>query len=210
MVCHSRAASFVLGLSTIQMNRDGQLGRTGAPGILQGRCPRTPAPPAGALETPAGGAAPRGRPARLAAGAERPRPADQAREPDDRNPAKAPDQYDRLADPYDASASLDRRARSYLHANCAQCHVEAGGGNSAFDLHIRTKPDRMKLFDVKPQHDTFGVEDPRIVASGSPTARSSSRGHPPRHRPDASARDQRRRRARRGDAAEWIAGLRTP
>jgi hypothetical protein len=25
MVCHSRAAGFVLGLSTIQMNRDGQL-----------------------------------------------------------------------------------------------------------------------------------------------------------------------------------------
>jgi len=173
--------------------------------------PRTPAPPAGALETPAGGP--------LLAVV--PRAWQQVRndlarriKPENRTTGilpKAPDQYDRLADPYDASASLDRRARSYLHANCAQCHVEAGGGNSAFDLHIRTKPDRMKLFDVKPQHDTFGVEDPRIVASGSPDRsillqRVTRRGTGQMPPLATSAVDERAAAMLR----EWIAGLRTP
>jgi mono/diheme cytochrome c family protein len=81
---------------------------------------------------------------------------------------KSPEDYDRLTDPYDATADLGKRARSYLHSNCAQCHVEAGGGNSAIDLHLRTTPDRMRLFDVRPQHDAFEIADPRIVAPGAP------------------------------------------
>src|SRR5690606_28247282 len=49
----------------------------------------------------------------------------------------------RLVDPADESAPLELRARSYLHANCAQCHVEAGGGNSAFSIDIATPPERL-------------------------------------------------------------------
>ena len=74
----------------------------------------------------------------------------------------------RLADPADETAPLDARARSYLHANCAQCHVEAGGGNSAFEVNISTPAERMKLFDVKPLHDAFGIADAKIVAPGDP------------------------------------------
>lgn len=130
MVCHSRAANFVLGLSELQMNkvhdyggvRDHQLRALEHIGILRlnGR-------------------------------------------------AAAPTAKDRrLVDPYDAKQDLGLRARSYLHANCAQCHVEAGGGNAQMELEFPTPLDKMRLIDVKPLHDTFGLPDARLVAPGHP------------------------------------------
>ncbi|MBI3855357.1 MAG: PQQ-dependent sugar dehydrogenase [Planctomycetes bacterium] len=168
MVCHSRAANYVLGLSTIQMNREGQLEGLERLGFFkvdalehlrlqQERWKKRLVGPLRAVL---------------------PRVWQQVRndlsrrtKPEQRTTGilpKSPADYDRLADPYDATADLGLRARAYLHSNCAQCHVEAGGGNSAIDLHIGTKPDRMRLFDVKPQHDPLGLADPRIVASGAP------------------------------------------
>lgn len=76
--------------------------------------------------------------------------------------------YARLADPMDASADRTARVRSYLHANCANCHVEAGGGNSAINLHLSAPLDKMKLVGVPPLHDRFGVADAKLVAPGSP------------------------------------------
>jgi glucose/arabinose dehydrogenase len=81
---------------------------------------------------------------------------------------KRPDEYRQLPDPTDAKQPLNARARAYLHANCAHCHVEAGGGNSALDVEFTTAPDRMRIFDVKPQHDAFGITDARIIAPGTP------------------------------------------
>jgi len=81
---------------------------------------------------------------------------------------EAPDEYDRLVDPYDASQDLAARARSYLQGNCAHCHVAAGGGNSRMILSHTTAPDEMFIFDVKPQHDQFGISGAAIVASGEP------------------------------------------
>jgi uncharacterized repeat protein (TIGR03806 family) len=78
------------------------------------------------------------------------------------------ERHRKLVDPYDKTADLNARARSYLHANCAQCHVEAGGGNALFDLQFTTNADKMKLFDVKPVHDTFKLNDARLIAPGSP------------------------------------------
>jgi mono/diheme cytochrome c family protein len=79
-----------------------------------------------------------------------------------------PKNYERLADPYDASAPVDLRARSYLHANCAQCHVGAGGGNSQMELGFKTAQKDMKTVAVKPLHQTFGIDDARLVAAGDP------------------------------------------
>jgi glucose/arabinose dehydrogenase len=168
MVCHSRAASYVLGLSTIQMNRDGQLEALERFGyfkvdalehfkLQEERWKKRLAGPLRSI-LPRAWQQVRNTYAKQVTG-------------EDRITAtlpRRPEDYDRLADPDDATADLGRRARAYLHSNCAQCHVEAGGGNSAFDVHIKTKPDRMKLFDVPPLHDAFGVADPKIVASGSP------------------------------------------
>ena len=81
---------------------------------------------------------------------------------------KLPEKYRRLVDPYDAKADLTARARSYLHANCAQCHVEAGGGNAQMELEFTTTLERMRIVDVKPLHHTFGLPDARLVAPGNP------------------------------------------
>lgn len=74
----------------------------------------------------------------------------------------------RLVDPFDVGADLTRRARSYLHVNCSQCHVEAGGGNAAFDVEFVTPLNKMKLIDAQPVHDRFGIANARLIAPGRP------------------------------------------
>ncbi len=80
----------------------------------------------------------------------------------------APDKYERLANPYDASEKLEARARAYLHSNCSICHVDAGGGNAQMQLEATTARDKMKLFDEVPLHDKFSLPDARLVAPGHP------------------------------------------
>lgn len=85
-------------------------------------------------------------------------------------PAQSPDELERLADPADPAAPLESRARSYLHANCAGCHVEAGGGNAAINLSADAPDGRAGLLEVQPQHDRFGLgPDARLVAAGDPS-----------------------------------------
>jgi uncharacterized repeat protein (TIGR03806 family) len=74
----------------------------------------------------------------------------------------------RMVNPYDASADLESRVRSYLHVNCAPCHVEAGGGNAKMELEITRKRERLNLIGSRPQHDTFGLNDAMLVAPGAP------------------------------------------
>ncbi len=137
MTCHSRAAQFVLGVTTLQMNREHDYG---------------------------GG-----------------RKANQVRTLDhlgiftqkaDKNGVfpfdKPPEKMGTLVNPYDEAADLELRARSYLHANCSHCHVEAGGGNSAITLRATTKTELTRLIGVPPLHDKFGITDALLVAPGSP------------------------------------------
>jgi hypothetical protein len=79
-----------------------------------------------------------------------------------------PRHYPRLADPYDESADLTERAKSYLHANCAQCHVEAGGGNAQMELSYHTPLEKMRIVGVRPLHHTFGLSDALLIAPGDP------------------------------------------
>lgn len=74
----------------------------------------------------------------------------------------------RLSNPYDPTARLEDRARSYLHANCSVCHIEAGGGNARMHLEFTTAADRMELIGARPQHATFGLRDAMLVAPGHP------------------------------------------
>lgn len=95
---------------------------------------------------------------------------------------KPVEELTRLSDPFDKSLDLKQRAASYLHANCSNCHVEAGGGNAQFSAEIDAKPEQAKLIDVKPVHTTFDLQDARLVAPGSPERsllfhRMQRRGH---------------------------------
>lgn len=84
-------------------------------------------------------------------------------------------------DPYDAAEPLEARARSWLHANCSHCHVNAGGGNARILLSFDKSLDAMHVISEFPQHATFGFARPRIIAPGEPDqsvmlARISRRG----------------------------------
>ena len=79
-----------------------------------------------------------------------------------------PDKIKKLVDPYDKTQDLGARVRSYLHRNCSQCHVEAGGGNAAMELEFTKTIPEMNIINVKPQHDTFGIKDAKIIAPGHP------------------------------------------
>jgi glucose/arabinose dehydrogenase len=168
MVCHSRAANFVLGLSQVQMNkehdyggvRDNQLRVLERLGVLRISDGEAEAALRQALE--AKGESKEQIDARLAKPAPK---TDSAASPLSAFP---PEQFLRQVDPYDPKQGLDARARSYLHANCAQCHVEAGGGNAQMELEFTTKLEKMRIRDVKPLHDAYGLPDARLVAPGHP------------------------------------------
>lgn len=126
MVCHSRAANFVLGLSTAQMNKEHDYD--------------------GTVEH-------------------------QFRVLESLDLLKKKPEIEKLAklvDPGDETQTLEARARSYLHANCAICHINAGGGNAQMNLEHTATLKRMNVIDVPPLHHKFGFDDPRLVAPGHP------------------------------------------
>lgn len=171
MVCHSRAANYVLGLSTLQMNKLHEYGSVQANqlrtlehiGLLRVDWR------AEAVNSLRDEASDRNlTKAEVDAWVRR-----QAGTREKLEPAwsamlfREPEEYGRLADPADPHAPLDRRARSYLHANCAHCHVEAGGGNAQFNVEYTASADRTNLFDARPLHHTFGIARPALVARGA-------------------------------------------
>jgi mono/diheme cytochrome c family protein len=184
MVCHSRAANFVLGLSTEQMNkvhdyprgRADQLRTLEHLGVFkvnikqhldQARLSwshgdpkagkpvevlaRTSAALAAATLEPISDPQSGGRKALFTTLL--PRPSERSA---------------RLVDPYDKRAPLEARARSYLHANCAVCHVPAGGGNAQIDLEFTTKLADMKLINEPALHRLPGLTPDKLIEPGQP------------------------------------------
>jgi putative heme-binding domain-containing protein len=127
MVCHSRAANFVLGLSTLQMNRpDESSPAENQLAVLQKRGYLKPAL------------------------------------------SSSPEKLSRLVNPYDHSAALEPRVRSYLHANCSQCHVADGGGNARMELEFTTAGDKMGVIGVVPLQGKFEIPEAELIAPGDP------------------------------------------
>ena len=73
-----------------------------------------------------------------------------------------------MANPRDASADLDVRARSYLHANCSHCHRFGGGGTALIDLRFDAPPKDRRTVGEKPNAGTFDIADAQVVAPGEP------------------------------------------
>ena len=128
MECHSRAVNYVLGPTTLQMNKvhnygavsDNQLRTLNHIGVFK------------------------------------------------KPLSKSPEEYPKLADPYNPNEPLEARARSYLHAACANCHVHTGGGNARIVLDFTTDMDKTYSVGFRPQHDTYGIPNARLIAPGDP------------------------------------------
>jgi putative heme-binding domain-containing protein len=84
------------------------------------------------------------------------------------NPNEGPEPPARLVNPHDTSASLEDRARSYLHVNCSHCHQFGAGGTADIDLCREMTLRRTKTVDVRPAQGTFEITDARILVPGDP------------------------------------------
>jgi glucose/arabinose dehydrogenase/mono/diheme cytochrome c family protein len=187
MVCHSRASNYVLGLCTVQLNRDYDYRAVLGEGHATDNQLRT-LEHLGLLEVNWWGDAVGGLLAEAAAAGveEKDRWGWVGRRTATRDPdawkfgqrksgllARAPAHTNRLVNPSDDTHSLEARARSYLHSNCSSCHVFAGGGNALIDLEYLTAYETrplaaMKAIGVKPLHATFDLPDARLIAAGHP------------------------------------------
>jgi uncharacterized repeat protein (TIGR03806 family) len=86
----------------------------------------------------------------------------------------------RLAALSDGSASLEHRVRSYLDANCSQCH-RPGGTRALFDARFDTPLAQQNLLAGPLAAADFGISGTRLVTPGDPSrsalcARMNRRG----------------------------------
>ncbi len=215
MVCHTRAANFVLGASTLQLNKVHDYGNGPAENQLR------VLERLGVLHVDYMGHVRDRMRTELMVQGKTDKEADQElsellatrgqREPIEPSTLLpfAPETMPRLPNPQDpGTGDLASRARAYLHANCAICHISAGGGNARIDLDYTTPLAKTVLFDEPPQHEAFGIAGARLVAPGKPEAsvlyhRISVRG--PGQMPPLATR--RVDPAARQLLREWIASL---
>lgn len=75
----------------------------------------------------------------------------------------------RLASTSDAaSSSVESRARSYLHANCAHCHRQNGGGAVTFFINAELQMQATNALDVVPAQGGLGLKAPKLIDPGRP------------------------------------------
>ncbi len=75
----------------------------------------------------------------------------------------------RIANPDDETASLEERARSYLHINCALCHQRGGGGTAAMDVQHHLSLEKTNLLQARPTQGTFGIHRAEVLGAGDPS-----------------------------------------
>ncbi|MBX3212660.1 MAG: PQQ-dependent sugar dehydrogenase [Labilithrix sp.] len=81
----------------------------------------------------------------------------------------ARDAFPPLAAADTEGASVEARARGYLHANCSACHREgSGAGAATLDLRIDRALHETRTCGVAPQAGDLGVAESKIVAPGDP------------------------------------------
>lgn len=81
---------------------------------------------------------------------------------------RTPENLPKLANPYEETADLNQRARSYFQVNCAHCHQFGGGGTANIQLGYSLKLEETKTLNVPPSQGTFGIAGARIIAPGNP------------------------------------------
>ena len=65
-----------------------------------------------------------------------------------------------------SAASLDERARAYLHTNCSSCHRPGGPTPVSMDFRDDTSLAQTHACDVAPSADDLGIANARIISPG--------------------------------------------
>ena len=77
------------------------------------------------------------------------------------------EQRQSLANPTDHSASLDARARAYLHVNCSHCHRMSAGGAVLSYMHFDLPLDKTNML-AAPSQGNFKIDNAMVIAPGEP------------------------------------------
>ena len=85
------------------------------------------------------------------------------------SPSKYRPASDALAIVHESREPLEDRARSYLHANCAHCHISGGSASTTFDVTFPKSLSETKLIDKNPMRGEMGLSDARLIAAGDPS-----------------------------------------
>jgi hypothetical protein len=83
-------------------------------------------------------------------------------------PLADPKTLPKLSAPYGGDP-LEARARSYLHANCANCHREGGPGKGPERFHFATPAKDVGACGAAPTEGDLGVTGAKLIAPGDPT-----------------------------------------
>jgi uncharacterized repeat protein (TIGR03806 family) len=75
---------------------------------------------------------------------------------------------DKLVSPWDETADINARARSYLHANCSFCHRPEGPGQGPEDFRFHLANGDIGAVDVLPTQGDFGIPNARLIIPGDP------------------------------------------
>jgi uncharacterized repeat protein (TIGR03806 family) len=87
----------------------------------------------------------------------------------------APADLPRFPRTTDERRALAKRARAYLHANCAHCHRPGGPGFGPADFRFTKSVAEMGVCDVPPVGSDLGIPDARLLAPGDPARSIISR-----------------------------------
>jgi uncharacterized repeat protein (TIGR03806 family) len=126
---------------------------------------------------------------------------------DDLKPAQI-SSLPKLPEPFGETASVEARARSYLHANCAHCHRNGGGGSAYLHLVNDLSLQDLRAIGARPTQGAFGIVGAEVIAPGDPYRstlylRMAKLG--PGHMPHLGAREIDRRGL--GLVHDWIRQL---
>jgi putative heme-binding domain-containing protein len=66
------------------------------------------------------------------------------------------------------AGSVDTRARSWLHANCAHCHRRHGGGSAPLEVNFERALSESTMLWELPTRGDFGLTDARTIVPGEP------------------------------------------
>lgn len=73
-----------------------------------------------------------------------------------------------LPETSDLTATLDSRARAYLHSNCSICHRPGGTGQGPADFRYQVAGVDMGILNAKPTQGNLGVSNTKLLVPGNP------------------------------------------